>query len=102
MDSCTYNTEGRCSVGRTTCKHYDEGECIVETHNQNKPYISGELSIGNILTVLALLFSFGGFYAMTTYRMEQFERVIEIHTKDITQLQIDLAVEKTIQKNYKN
>lgn len=76
-------------------------EANLETHNQNKPYISGELSIGNILTVLALLFSFGGFYTITTYRMEQFEKVMEEHTKEITQIQLDLAVSKAIQNHYR-
>ena len=65
----------------------------------DKPHISGEISLGHILTALTMVFTFGGFYFLTDWRLQALERVVAEQSKNVDNLRIDNVKTQVLLQN---
>ena len=74
---------------------------MLEKPDDHKAILDPTISIGHIVTLMTLVFMFGGFYTLTDYRIKQTETLIGEHSRNIEKLMLDNAKTQALLDNGK-
>ena len=67
--------------------------------HEHKAIFDPTISLGHIVTLLTLVFMFGGIYTLTDYRIKQTETLLADHSRNIEKLMLDNAKTQVILEN---
>lgn len=69
--------------------------------HEHKAIFDPTISLGHIVSLLTLVFMFGGFYTLTDYRIKQTETLLADHSRNIEKLMLNDAKTQVILENGK-